>query len=345
MKLDYPLPKSVSKAERLRRLRGLVSAEDTLAIVISADPDAMASALALRRLFWRKVRRAVIYHTNEIQRADNLAMIRLLKIEQFHIRQMKPAEITRWAIVDSQPCHIKALCDRRFDIIIDHHPVTGNVMGGFVDIREHYGATSTLMTEYLRAAKIRPSVRLATALFYGIKTDTDNFVRAALPNDVSAFRYLYQFANMNVIKKVESSEMTRETLASYGQAMRRLRLIDDTAFVFMGEVVNPDVLVILADFFMRLAEAKWSVVGGIYDKRLVLIIRNVGFKGDAGTVARKLIAGWEGSAGGHKSAARAEVPLENIGAFSTRAVGGHVLARVRGLKSQGPERAGHRHEL
>ncbi|NTV00258.1 MAG: hypothetical protein HGA55_03940, partial [Methanoregulaceae archaeon] len=68
-------------------------------------------------------------------------------------------------------------------LIYDHHlPAPGSV-APFVDIHEDYGATATMMTEYLRAAKIAPSPRLATALFYGIKTDTDNFVRASIPND------------------------------------------------------------------------------------------------------------------------------------------------------------------
>ena len=55
------------------------------------------------------------------------------------------------------------------------------------------------MTEYLRAAKNEPSSKLATGLFYAIKTDTDNFVRPTVDLDMIAFRYLYDYANMNII--------------------------------------------------------------------------------------------------------------------------------------------------
>jgi len=42
------------------------------------------------------------------------------------------------------------------------------------------------------------------------------------------------------------------------------------------------------------------------------ILRNASFYGDAGKTARKIFRPWKGSAGGHRNAARAEIPLENI---------------------------------
>lgn len=310
--MDHPFPKSTSSTEKCKRLLEVVSPEDRLCILIDADPDAMASALALKRFFWRKVRKTDIYHFNPIQRADNLAFIKLLGVGQRHIRHLKPSEITKWAILDSQPHHHKEFADQQFDIIIDHHPVGPLSKAYFVDIKEDYGANSTILTEYLRASKIRPSPTLATALFYGIKTDTDNFVRECLPGDINAFRYLYRYANMNIIKKIDSSEMTKETLASYRIAMDHLKLVRHMAFIYMGKVKNPDILVIIADFFMRLAEATWSVVSGVYDEKLIIIFRNAGFRSDAGKVAEKYFGHWGGLAGGHRSAARAEIPLEML---------------------------------
>ncbi|HDZ24371.1 MAG TPA: exopolyphosphatase [Desulfobacteraceae bacterium] len=310
--MDHPFPKSITSKEKCKRLLSVVDTEDTLGIFIDADPDAMASAVALKRIFWRKVRKAEIYHINAIQRADNLAFIKFLRIDQNHIRHMKPSKITKWAIVDSQPHHHEEFKDHPFDIIIDHHPTAPSSKAHFLDIKEDYGANSTIMTEYLRANRIRPAPRLATALFYGIKTDTDNFVRESLPNDINAFRYLYRFTNMNIIKKIESSEMTKKTLDSYRAAMDRLKIIRDIAFVHMGNIHNPDILVMIADFHMKLAEATWSIASGVYDEKLIVILRNAGFRGDAGKTALKLFGPLGGSAGGHKGAARAEVPLEGI---------------------------------
>ncbi|UCF56611.1 MAG: DHH family phosphoesterase [Deltaproteobacteria bacterium] len=310
--MDHPFPKSTSSAEKCKRLLEVVGPEDTLAVFINADPDAMASALALRRLFWRKVKKTLVFHINVIKRADNLALVKLLKIDQQHIRHLNSVEITKWAIVDSQPHHNKQFSKYQFDIIIDHHPVGPDSVAPFVDINEDYGATSTIMTEYLRAAKIKPSPRLATALFYGIKTDTENFARPFLPNDINAFRYLYKFSNINILKKVESSELTKKTLNSFRTAMENLTFFKDIALIHMDRVNDPDILVLIADFFLKMAEATWCIVSGIYGQKLVVIFRNAGFRLDAGKMAQKLFGEW-GAAGGHKSAARAEIPIQEIG--------------------------------
>ena len=309
--MENPFPKSTSLSDKIKLLMDTVSHDDALAIIINADPDAMASAMALKRLFWRRVRKISVYHINVIKRADNLAMINLLKLEKKHIRKFKPQNFTKFAIVDSQPSHSELLSKYNYDIIIDHHPFIPQSQATFLEIKEEYGATSSIMTEYLRAAGIKPSPRLATALFYGIKTDTDNFVRDSTPNDINAFRYLFQFVNVNIIKKIESSELTKNTLQNYRTAMNNLVFIKDRVFIPMDNVNNPDILVLMADFFLKMAEVTWSIAAGINGKKLIVIFRNAGFRLDAGKVARKLF-GEYGSAGGHKSAARAEIPLNNI---------------------------------
>ncbi|MCP4579442.1 MAG: exopolyphosphatase [Deltaproteobacteria bacterium] len=310
--MEHPFSKSTSQTERSQKLLETLSSDDSLGIVINADPDAMSSALALKRLFWRKLRKVEILHVNAIDRPDNLAMIRLLNIKQRRIRSMRGRKLNKWAMVDSQPSHYPPFKNHPFDIIIDHHPIDPASRATFLDIREKYGANATIMCEYLKSMKVVPSTRLATALFYGIKTDTGNFVRDSLSKDVNAFKYLYRFANMNTIKKIESSELSRHALNDFHTAIEGLVFIDNMAYVNMGEVENPDTLVIMADFFMKLAEAEWSIVAGRYDKKLIFILRNASFRGNAGKTAKKLFEPWGGSAGGHKSAARAEIPLKEI---------------------------------
>jgi nanoRNase/pAp phosphatase (c-di-AMP/oligoRNAs hydrolase) len=309
--MEHPFSKSVPMVERVKKLMETISYDDTLAVLINADPDAMASAMALKRLFWRRVKKAYIYHINTINRSDNLAMVRLLKVDQKHIKKLDPGVITKWAIVDSQPHHSEQFSRFKYDIIVDHHPVNELSKGSFVDIHEEYGATSTIFTEYLRAAGIKPSPRLATALFYAIKTDTDDFVRNSTPDDIDAFKYLYKFVNINIIKKIESSEMTRKTLDSFRTAIDNLIFIKDMSFIYMGKVDSPDTLVMMADFFVKMAESPWSVVTGIHNQKLIIIIRNAGFHLNAGKTAVKLFGSY-GSAGGHKTAARVEIALKAI---------------------------------
>ncbi len=310
--MEHPFAKSVSATEKCKRLREAVYPEDSLAILIEADPDAMSSAMALKRFFWRKVQRVEIFHINTIQRPDNLAMINLLRVDQRPASKLRLKAFDKLAVIDSQPSHHEAFSDLSFDIIIDHHPVDPASKAAFVDIKEEYGANASMMTEYLKAAGIKPSPKLATALFYGIKTDTDNFARKSLPNDINAFRYLYRFANLNIIKKIETSEIKRQSLDSFRSAFENVTFVRDRAFVYMGRVSNPDTLVLIADFFMKLAETTWSIVSGVYEGKLVVILRNAGFRGNAGKIAQRLFGVWGGKAGGHSGAARAEIPLEEI---------------------------------
>ncbi|MBM9512830.1 bifunctional oligoribonuclease/PAP phosphatase NrnA [Desulfogranum marinum] len=296
---------------RYESLLNSISTNDVVCILIVADPDAIASALALKRLFWRKVKKTLICRVNAIKRSDNLAMIRELKITLPYITKADTSEVTTWAMVDSQPHHHKSLSNTNFRIIIDHHTPDPTLKAPFKDIREEYGAVSSIMTEYLRAAGITPSTKLATALFYGIKTDTDNFARTSTYDDVKAFRYLYPHVNINIIKKIESSEINKKNLDAFRKAFEELQFIGDTAYIHMGEVKDADSLVILADFFLKMAEATWCIVSGVYGKKLIIILRNTGFRLDAGKLAQRLF-GKLGSAGGHKNAARAEIPLAGL---------------------------------
>jgi nanoRNase/pAp phosphatase (c-di-AMP/oligoRNAs hydrolase) len=293
----------ISASEKLRRLQSQFAGEDQVLILINADPDAIASAIALKRLLWRKVAGVTIAHTNVITRPDNLNMIRLLGVSLVFIGEIDFTRFTRLALVDSQPNHHPAFAELNFQVIIDHHPDTG-IKAPFVDIRPRYGATATMMTEYLKAAKIKPSAKLATALYYAIKTDTDDFRRQAVIEDVRAFQYLFRHANIHMARKIEQSDLKLEFLKYFKRAFNQMRIRKGRVFVHLGAVSNPDVCVLVADFFMRVASVGWSIVSGTCDKKLIIVFRNDGIRKNAGKVAKKSF-GALGSAGGHKNMARA----------------------------------------
>jgi nanoRNase/pAp phosphatase (c-di-AMP/oligoRNAs hydrolase) len=297
-------------SEKLRQLLSLFSREDRLLIVINADPDAMASAMALKRLLWRQVSATCIAHVNTISRPDNLAMIRLLRLDLLPFEKVDPGQFTRFAIVDSQPSHHEGFLDIGFDVIIDHHPTSGD-KAPFVDIRPEYGATSTIMTQYLRAAKIKPSVKLATGLFYGIKTDTSNFERKSVIEDVDAFQFLFRYVNVHMARRIEQAEITLDSLKYYRRALEEMSVRKSRIRVHLGRVTTPDVCVSIADFFMKIHDIAWTVVSGTHQGRLVIIVRNDGFRKDAGKLLARAF-GQLGTAGGHKAMARAEIPVENL---------------------------------
>jgi nanoRNase/pAp phosphatase (c-di-AMP/oligoRNAs hydrolase) len=237
-------------------------------------------------------------------------MIRLLRVGIVHINEIDETCFTRFVLVDSQPDHHEAFARFTPDVIIDHHPDTG-AKALFVDVRPKYGATASIMTEYLRAAKIKPSVKLATGLFYAIKTDTDNFERHTFVEDVRAFQFLYRYVNIHLARKIEQSELRLDFLKYFKRALENKRMRKGRVYAHLGPVVNPDVCVLIADFFMRVNSVEWSIIAGLYNKTLVLVFRNDGLRKNAGKVAKQSF-GIIGSAGGHKSMARAEIPLADL---------------------------------
>jgi nanoRNase/pAp phosphatase (c-di-AMP/oligoRNAs hydrolase) len=294
----------------VQRLYQLFSHEDRLAILIDPDPDAIASALALKRLLWRRLTGCVVAPIRPITRPQNQRMVQLLGISLTPLAELNIEDYNRKALVDSQPSHNDLLGICRYDLIIDHHPREPDTKARLVDIRPQYGATSTIMTEYLREARIKPSLKLATALYYGIKTDTANFERPAVEADVRAFHYLFGFTRRPLVRRLEFAEFNIPMLGYFQQALNRFRIRHNRLYAFLGPVNTPDILVILADFFLRAGEISWTIVGGIYQDKLVVIFRNDGMRKNAGRLASRAF-GRLGSAGGHAASARAEIPIEH----------------------------------
>ena len=300
-----------SRQDRLRELLKVFNSKDKVLITICADPDSLASAMALKRLLWRKVKAVTISHFNEIQRFDNLTMIRLLKIPLVKPQRLRVSDFTKTVLVDGQPNHSESFAALNYDVVIDHHPLSQQLPASFVDIRPQYGATATIMTVYLRTAKLRPSKSLATALLFAIRVDTGNFESGVTEEDIKAFRYLFPHSNMNLLRKIEMADMGTEDLKYFRRALESKEIIKGKIFSHLGQVESPDNLVLVADFFMRLNEIAWVVVSGVYRKTLVVVIRNDGFRKDAGTWANSAF-GRLGSAGGRRSRARAEIPLTDL---------------------------------
>ena len=312
---DNNITRSASKNSAQARLNGLWSLferTDTVLIVINADPDAIASAMALKRLLSYRVQSVTIGYPNEIRRLNNMTMVERLKIPIERLHTLPVKEFTKKVLVDSQPNHLACFEKMTFNAVIDHHPVTTGWDADFIDIRPEYGAVSSMMLEYLRAANIKPSVALATALFYGVKVDTQNFQKQNMQvADGNCFRYLFNIANLNLVRKFELTELRRSELRYFRIALNEVKTSKRRAYVHIGRVSTPDILVIIADFFNRVEGFDWVIVSGIHAEKMVVIFRCDGYRKNAGKLAKSSFGNY-GPAGGHKEAARAEAPLKNL---------------------------------
>lgn len=298
---------------KLQQMLKLFSREQRWLILINADPDAMAAASALKRIMRYRVRDVVIAKVNKISRPDNLAMIRYTRMHMVDYTPGMLREFDRYATVDSQPHHHGDFMDVPFSIVIDHHPLPElPAQAEHFDVRPEYGATSTMLTEYLYNLHIRPAKLLATALQFGIKTDTSNFERHFCDVDLRAYQYLARFADHVILSRIVRSEFHRHWLDHFARACSNMYDIGSGQYVFVDAVDSTDVLVNIADFFMRVYEIRWVVVSGIYGPTVVNIFRGDGIALDVGAFAADTL-GDLGPAGGHKTMARAEFPLDALG--------------------------------
>lgn len=306
-----------SRAEALKALYAQFSPKDRVLITIDPDPDSIAAALALKRLLWHKVLSTTIGVTRPMKRLNNLTLVRLLRLPLVPVKPRDLKEFDKFLLVDGQPQHNEMFTSIRYTAVIDHHPPICEINAPFVDIRPEYGATATIMTEYLQAAAVKPSKTLATALIYGIKTDTRNFERHCILDDVKAFHYLFGKANHNIIRKVEISDLALKDLNCFERALNLKRVVKDRIYAHLDKVASHDILVIIAEFLLKVHDISWSIVSGIHADTLFVVIRNDGYRKDAGRTLAKAF-GDLGSAGGHKAMARAEIPMENLASVVAR---------------------------
>jgi nanoRNase/pAp phosphatase (c-di-AMP/oligoRNAs hydrolase) len=328
-----------ARVERVRR--HLAPAERVLIMMQDdPDPDAIASALALRTLLGRTKAAAPIGTFGTITRPENRAMIRILEID---VEQIKPRAVSEYdmvVMVDTQPSFFEEPFGE-VDVVIDHHPEETPARARLKDIRPAYGATSTILTEYLRAADVRITQRLATALLYGINTDTLHLERGATRADMDAFTFLHAHANHSALRRIERPELPEAALDVLAAGIARRRIDAGVVFVHLGPVGYPELVAQFADLFLQIEGAEWSVVSGIVEGDLHVSVRNVGYVRAAGDVVRQAF-GALGSAGGHRSMAKAVVPLRDwrrgVGETTDDALGREITARfLRALRRSKPD--------
>jgi nanoRNase/pAp phosphatase (c-di-AMP/oligoRNAs hydrolase) len=272
------------------------------------DPDAIASGLALRNLLRRTRQTAIIGCMYGVSRPENLRMLKLLDLQVEVLTAEQIKSFDRVALVDVQPHYFPGLLPH-VDLVIDHHPEQHGYNAVFKDIRPDYGSTCTLLTEHLRAVDIDISERTATAMLYAIKSDTLFFNRQANRADLDAFSYLYPLSDATMIRKMEGSEITGERLDYVIKAWQQGRMLEHVFCAFLGESSREDFVPYVADFYLQLENVQWSVISGVVNDTFVVSVRNLGYSRNAGDFVRRWFSDI-GSAGGHRTMAKAVVPLE-----------------------------------
>jgi nanoRNase/pAp phosphatase (c-di-AMP/oligoRNAs hydrolase) len=313
-RLATELNRSLTR-QRVQQYQRYFSDADRVLILThhDPDPDAIASGLALRTLLRRTKQTAIIGTLQPVSRPENQRMLKLLEIGVDTVTPDQFGSFEKIALVDVQP-HYFGEALRHVDLVVDHHPETQGWTAMFKDIRSDYGSTSTILTEHLRAVDLDISERTATAMLYAIKSDTLFFNRHANRADLDSFSFLYPLADAGLIRKMEGAEITRERLDYVIKAWQQGRMMEHVFCAFLGEPPREDFIPYVADFYLQLEDVQWTVISGVVNDMMVVSVRNLGYSRNAGDFVRRWFNDI-GNAGGHRTMAKALVPLE---AFQTK---------------------------
>jgi nanoRNase/pAp phosphatase (c-di-AMP/oligoRNAs hydrolase) len=327
------LSRSMTRARVQQYQRYFADADRVLILLHNdPDPDALASGLALRNLLRRTKTTAIIGAMQGVTRPENLRMANMLDIHVERITAASLREFERIATVDVQPHYFGGLLDRA-DLVIDHHPEQPGYSAVFKDIRADYGSTCTILTEHLRAVDVNISERTATAMLYAIKSDTLFFARHTNRVDLEAFTFLYPLADAALIRKMEGAEITMERLEFVTRASQGGILREQVFSAFIGEAPREDFIPYTADFFLQLEGVKWTIVAGVVAGSLILSVRNLGYSRNAGEFVKRWF-GDIGSAGGHRSMAKAVVPIDRFRQKFGDLSGPAITARIAEVAEQ-----------
>jgi nanoRNase/pAp phosphatase (c-di-AMP/oligoRNAs hydrolase) len=303
--------------------RGIVLTHD------NPDPDSLSSAIGLAYILESLAGLPMkVAFGGIVGRAENRALVKVLKLPVVPVSRIVFDDYDFIALVDTQPeCTNHSLLPRTdVDAVVDHHPARPTSIGlPFADVGGDYGATASIVTSYFRASGIKPTSAIATALFYGIKSDTRDMGREFEPVDVDNYEWLFPQIDHAALSQIEHPSLPATYFAAMHHAIEQARRHDETIVADLDQVYAPDIVAEVADRLLTLDGMRWSLVLGEYEGNLYLSIRTADRRMNAGRLARDIIGEEGGSAGGHGSMAGGRLALpdggrKEIEAFKTRLI-------------------------
>jgi nanoRNase/pAp phosphatase (c-di-AMP/oligoRNAs hydrolase) len=304
----------LARHHRSERLLATLAPFSRIVLVshVNPDPDSLASMLGLQALIEGTLPKKPVILTVDgmIARAENRAMVEMIPIPLAPVESVPIDSKTAVVMVDTQPHTGRRASEAAMpQVVIDHHE-TGGVLTGvlFRDIRPHLGATSTMVTGYLLEQSVPVPARLATALLYGIESETSGYPREASTLDDGALVWLFPRADKDLLARIRNPKLPQSHFATFQHALTNAFLYRDVIVSYCGVVTQPDIVAEVADFFIRFDQVDWAMTIGLFGNVLKLSVRVDQLGGHSGEVLRSVVEGF-GSAGGHDKRAGGAIVL------------------------------------
>jgi nanoRNase/pAp phosphatase (c-di-AMP/oligoRNAs hydrolase) len=277
------------------------------------DPDALASMMGLRYLFTRHLKiKTRLAYGGEIGRAENQAMVRLLKIPADHIDNLRVRKDTRFALVDTQPQFRNNSLPNgaRVDVVFDHHPPPKKLNSTFSHVGRELGATSTMIYNYIRQANLEIDSRLATAFAYALISETQDLGRETSREDIRVYQELIPVTNLRILSNIRFPLLPHDYFRSLHQALECTFFYKNIVITRLGAVESTDMIHQMADLFLRFERRSWSLCIGRNEEFILLSLRSSNVRARCGRMISRLVRGI-GHAGGHDMVAGGRIRIDN----------------------------------
>ena len=150
--------------------------------------------------------------------------------------------------------------------------------------------------------------RVATALAFGIRTDTLGFTRDFNAVDIRALSWLNAWVDSDLLRSIETPPRSQQTLESFSEGLNNRILVGKTLIAPISQMPNRDALAQIADFLLPTADVDNVIVFGPRRGRIILSART---SNPNIHIGRLLAEKWpDGLAGGHKALAGGQIPFE-----------------------------------
>ncbi|MBN1636118.1 MAG: bifunctional oligoribonuclease/PAP phosphatase NrnA [Deltaproteobacteria bacterium] len=304
----------MTKQEIEENILALVKGKRKVLIITheNPDPDSIAAAFGLKYLFRKTMGiSSIIAYSGIIGRAENKSMVKLLDIDMVPLQSITPRNYSVIALVDCQPHTGNVNLPKGVNptIVIDHHPLRkSSSKADYVDVRRDIGSTSTIITQYIRQMGIPVDKQVATALFYGIKSDTRDLGRQSTDADIRASVFLFPYTLQKKLSRIEHPKMPREYFIELFSVLKNARIYGDAVVARIEMIKWPEMIGEFADALIQLQGVRWCMCYGHHNGFLLFSIRTTRASFMAGVLAHKICLGI-GKGGGHETFAAGKIDL------------------------------------
>ena len=265
------------------------------------DPDALASAFGLYTYFSSfdgKDVKIVYSGRSQIQKSNLVLMINECDIPIEYVEKDTDFGDALLITVDCQHgegnvSNLKA----KTVAIIDHHQGTG--VGDYREVAPYLGSCSTLIWSMMMKEGffIDDNIKLSTAFYYGLMTDTGNFMEVSHPLDrdmIDSVKY-----SKSLVKSFTNSNISLPELKIAGQALIHYDFNEEYEYLIVySEPCDPNILGFINDLALQVDKVKVSVVYNELNAGFKLSIRSCTKEVKANELADYLTENI-GSGGGH----------------------------------------------